>query len=129
MRKKASSRLSEKRAAMTFARLPFVLALTAAFLAGCDSGIPPAGNYATLSGRVVDGATGAGIANAAVVVNGGVLSAQSDQNGNFRITPVPTGDWDYVVTAQDYASTGLISNAAPLGPGEQRVITINLTHS
>jgi hypothetical protein len=114
---------------MKVARFPFVLALVVAFVTGCGTGIPPAGNYATVSGRVVDAATGAGIANAAVVVNGGVLSAQSDQNGNFRVTPVPTGDWDYVATAAGYASTGLISNPAPLSPGEQRVITISLTHS
>jgi hypothetical protein len=114
---------------MMVARFPFVLAFALAFLAGCDTGIPPQGNYATVSGRVVDAAGGAAIAGAAVVINGGVLSVQTDANGNFRVSPVPTGDWDYVVSATGYASTGLISNPSPLGPGEQRVITVMLTHS
>ncbi len=113
---------------MKVVRSSFVL-LAVAFLTGCGTGIPPAGNYATVSGRVVDSANGNAIANAAIVVNGGVLTAQSDANGNFRITPVPTGDWDYVATATGYVSTGLISNPAPLAPGEQRVLTISLTHS
>jgi len=113
---------------MMVARFPFVLAFVLAFLAGCDTGIPPQGNYATVSGRVVD-ASGAAIAGASVVINGGVLTVQTDANGNFRVSPVPTGDWDYVVTATGYVSTGLISNPSPLGPGEQRVITVTLTHS
>jgi len=114
---------------MMVARLTFVLALGFAFLTGCDSGIPPAGNYATVSGQVVDAVTGAAVAGASVVLNGGVLTAQTDANGNFRVTPVPTGDWDYVVTAAGYVSTGLLSNPAPLGPGEQRIIRVQLTHS
>jgi hypothetical protein len=64
-----------------------------------------------------------------VSVNGGVLIAQTDASGNFRVSPVPTGDWDYTATADGYTSTGLVTSVAPLGPGEQRIITITLTKS
>ena len=110
------------------ARLAFVLTLTGVLLAGCGPAIPPAGNYATVSGQVVDAASGQGIANATVAINGGVLSAQTDSGGNFHVTTVPTGDWDYTVSAQGY-STGLVTNVAPLAPGQQFVITIQLYRS
>jgi hypothetical protein len=111
------------------ARRAFVLALTGILLVGCGPAIPPAGNYATVSGQVVDAASGKGIANATVALNGGVLSAQTDSGGNFHITTVPTGDWDYTVSAQGYNSTGLVTNVAPLSPGQQFVITIQLYRS
>lgn len=114
---------------MRVARFAFILALSGAFLSGCGPAIPPAGDYATVSGQVVDGATGKGIASATVSVNGGVLNAQTDANGNFRVSPVPTGDWDYTASAPGYVSTGLVTSVAPLGPGEQRIITITLVKS
>ncbi len=110
------------------ARRTALLALGAALL-GCGTGLPPAGNYATVSGTVVDSATGKGIAGANVSVNGGVLVAQTDGSGSFRVSPVPTGDWDYTVSATGYASTGLVTNVAPLAPGEQRIVTIMLVAS
>jgi hypothetical protein len=114
---------------MKVARLAFVLALSGAFLAGCGPAIPPAGDYATVSGQVVDANTGKGIAGANVSVNGGVLTAVTDANGNFRVSPVPTGDWDYTASATGYVSTGLVTSVPPLSPGQQEVITITLTRS
>jgi hypothetical protein len=108
------------------AKLAFA-AVLGCLIASCGQGIPPAGNYATVSGTVVNASTGAGIAGANVSINGGVLVAQTDAGGNFHLTPVPTGDWDYTVSATGYASTGLVTNLAPLAPGEQRVVTIQLT--
>ncbi len=105
------------------------LCAAAGALAGCGSGIPPAGNYATVSGTVVDASTGKGIAGANVSVNGGVLVAQTDGSGSFRVSPVPTGDWDYTASATGYASTGLVTSVPPLAPGEQRIITIQLSAS
>jgi hypothetical protein len=113
---------------MKVARLAFILALTGVFLAGCGPAIPPAGDYATVSGQVVD-AGGKGIASASVSINGGVLNAQTDANGNFRVSPVPTGDWDYTASASGYIATGLVTSVPPLAPGEQRIITITLTKS
>jgi hypothetical protein len=112
---------------MKVARFLTFFVLSGLLLAGCGPEIPPAGNYATVSGQVVDAGTGKGISGASVAVNGGVLSAQTDASGNFRLSPVPTGDWDYTATADGYTSTGLVTNVAPLGPGEQRIITITLT--
>lgn len=108
------------------ARLALVAVLGCLFVS-CGQGIPPAGNYATVLGTVVDASTGKGIAGANVSINGGVLVAQTDGGGNFRVMPVPTGDWDYTVSATGYGSTGLVTNLAPLSPGEQRTVTIQLT--
>lgn len=110
----------------SFARGAILWALAGALLAGCGSGLPPAGNYATVSGTVVDASTGKGIAGASVSVNGGVLIAQTDGSGSFRVSPVPTGDWDYTVTANGYNSSGLVTSVPPLAPGEQRIVTISL---
>jgi len=103
--------------------------LAGALLAGCGAGLPPAGNYATVSGTVVDATTGKGIPGASVSINGGVLVAQTDGSGSFRVSPVPTGDWDYTVSAVGYVSTGLVTSVPPLSPGEQRIVTIQLTKS
>jgi hypothetical protein len=105
------------------------LALSGSLLAGCGPEIPPAGNYATVAGKVVDATTSNPIAGATVSVNGGVLNAQTDSGGNFSVSTVPTGDWDYTASANGYASTGLVTNVPPLGPGEVRIITISLTKS
>jgi hypothetical protein len=109
-------------------RFTFVLALAAACLSSCAPALPPAGNYATVYGRVTDATTGAGIAGAAVQLNGGVLSATTDADGNFRITTVPTGPWSYNATAADYVSTGA-TNPPDLQPGEQRNFPLALTHT
>ncbi len=105
------------------------LVLSLVALAGCNDGLPPVGNYAVVSGRVVDAASGAGIVNALVSVNGGTLTQPTDANGNFKFTPVPSGDWDYTASADGYVQIPLVTNAPALNPGEQRTITIALTHS
>lgn len=110
------------------ARFAFAVALTAAFLTGCGTGVPPAGNYATVFGRVTDATTGAGIANATVSLDGGVLSAPTDSGGNYRITTVPTGPWSYSAGAAGYSPIGA-TNPPDLQPGEQRNFPIVLTHA
>jgi hypothetical protein len=112
---------------MSVTRLRCVLAVVTFALAGCGPAVPPVGNYATVSGRVTDAATGAGLAGATLTVNI-VLVATTDANGNFKIAPVPTGDWQYQVTPPpNYAAPGPVT-PAPLGPGEQRTLDIALTH-
>ncbi len=109
-------------------RLGFIAALLATLLASCGPAIPPAGNYATVSGHVTDATSGAAIANAMVTVNV-VLAATTDASGNFRIVSVPTGSWEYAVTAPTgYISPAPVDNPPPLMPGEARTITISLTH-
>jgi hypothetical protein len=113
---------------MTITRAAALAALVGV-LAGCGPDIPPAGNYATVSGQVTSSATGTGVAGATVSVNV-VLSATSDANGNFKITNVPTGPWSYSVTAPSgfTAPAGSDSNP-PLAPGEVRTLNISLTKS
>lgn len=109
---------------MTVARVAFILAFVAA-LAGCGPAIPPAGNYASVSGHVTDAATGAALAGATVLVNS-VSSATSDAAGSYRIVTVPTGGWHYSVQGPaGYGSVGA-DNPQPLMPGEARTLDIAL---
>ncbi len=105
-----------------------LLALASTLVAGCGQGIPPAGNYATIAGRVTDSATGAGVAGAMVVVNV-VLSATTDATGSYRIVSVPTGPWQYFVQGpSSYSSVATKDNPQPLMPGETHTLDIALTH-
>lgn len=110
---------------MKHARVAFVLAF-AALVTGCGPAIPPVGNYASVSGRVTDAATGAGLAGATVLVNS-VSSAVSDATGSYRIVTVPTGGWHYSVAGPaGYGSVGA-DNPPPLMPGEARTLDIALS--
>lgn len=113
---------------MTVARLAFILGLVTTSLAGCGPAIPPAGNYASVSGRVTDAATGAGLAGALVIVNV-VLTATTASDGTYRVVSVPTGSWEYAVQAPpNYASVSTVDNPAPLMPGEARTLNVTLAH-
>ena len=112
--------------AMTTLRFAFALSFVMA-MAGCDSGVPPAGRYATVSGRVTDATSGAAIVGATVVVNG-VLSTKTDASGTYKITPVPTGPWSYSVEAGTKYATANSDVETPLTPGEQRNFPVSLKH-
>lgn len=111
---------------MSVLRTAFVAGLLATVLASCGPALPPAGNYASVLGRVTDAASGAGVANATVSVNI-VSSVTTDASGSFRIVSVPTGPWQYSVQAPGYVGVSA-DNPPPLMPGEARTITIALTH-
>ena len=92
-----------------FAALAFaVLALSA-----CDNGdLPPAAGYAPISGTITDAVTQKPIAGATVVVDT-VLTATTDDKGNFTIAKVPSGIVDYVVHASGYADVSATGNIEP----------------
>jgi uncharacterized membrane protein len=102
------------------------VALLAAGLVGCNPQIPPAGNYATVFGQVVDAATQAPIAGAVVTINS-AQSATTDAGGNFKVINVPTGPWSYSVQAPNYRPA-VYDGPPTLAPGEKRNFPISLTH-
>jgi hypothetical protein len=108
---------------MNLVRGSFLLAL-ALLVSGCGDGVPPAGNYATVMGKVTDAATGEPIAAASVSING-VQYAQTDATGTYKITTVPTGPWSWSATADGFV-TGGSDSPSPLAPGEKRDFPITL---
>ncbi len=112
---------------MSVSRIAFFTGCALA-LASCGPALPPAGNYASVSGRVTDAMNGAGVAGATVSVNV-VLTATTDGSGMFRIVNVPTGSWEYAVTAPSgYLSPAPVDNPTPLTPGETRTVAIQIAH-
>jgi hypothetical protein len=111
---------------MQVARFGFALASAAALLGGCGPAIPPAGDYATVSGVVTDSVSGAPIAGASVKIDV-VFSATTDANGSFRIANVPNGPWEYSVEAQNYDASAS-DQLDPLAPGEARALPVALVH-
>jgi hypothetical protein len=98
-----------------------VMALTLG-LAACDNGdLPPAMQYSSFKGTVIDAVTNKPIPNATVVVDT-VLTTTTDDNGAFSIDKVPSGIVDYVVSAKGYADMSASGNAEPGKP-----FTINIT--
>ena len=110
---------------MNLVRGGFLLTL-ALLLSSCGDGVPPAGNYATVTGTVTDAESGTPIAAAAVSING-VQYAQTDSAGMYKITTVPTGPWSWSAAADGFA-TGGSDSPTPLGPGEKRDFPIRLKH-
>lgn len=91
-------------------------------LVACDNGdLPPAAQYSSLSGTVVDAVTHAPIVGATVIVDT-VLTTTTDDKGNFTIDKVPSGIVDYVVTAKGYADLSASANSEPGKP-----LALNLT--
>jgi len=56
-----------------------------------------------ISGRVVDGGSGAGLAAVLVVVEGGGPTTKTDLTGHFKLTPVPAGHYKLFVSVVGYA--------------------------
>jgi hypothetical protein len=108
--------------------LSIVTLSIAAVLAGCGpSAVPPAEQYASVSGTVRDSASGAPIAGATVTINF-VLSATTSGNGAYTITNVPNGPWSFFASAPNY-QTVTSTNPPPLAPGEKRTnFDVTLVH-
>jgi hypothetical protein len=109
---------------MNVVRISFLLML-ALLISGCGDGVPPPGNYATVTGKVTDAATGSPFASASVSING-VQYALTDATGTYKITTVPTGPWSWSASADGF-TTGGSDSPSPLTPGEKRDFPITLT--
>ena len=95
-----------------------ILALS---LTACDNGdLPPATKFSSMKGTITDAATHQPIANATVIVDT-VLTATTDEKGNFMIDKVPSGILDYVVKAKGYTDLVSSTNAEPGKPFELNV--------
>jgi len=112
---------------MKLSRAAVVLLVAGIAFAGCGPQVPPVGNYATVYGVVVDATSNAPISGAQVTVNI-VSTATTDANGNFRITTIPNGPWQWVAHASNYQDRS-DNGPATLLPGEQRYLAIQLQHS
>lgn len=112
---------------MSLSRAAIVLLVAGIALAGCGPQVPSVGNYATVFGVVVDGSSNAPIAGAQVTVNI-VSTVTTDANGNFRITTIPNGPWQWSAHATNYQDKS-DPGPTPLMPGEQRYFAIQLQHS
>ncbi len=114
------------RAQMKFVRLSLAMLCAVAFSA-CGTGVPPVGNYATISGVVTDATTGAPVAGAIVTVS--VLQSNvTGADGRYKVYPVPTGPFTSIgATAPNYQPYS--NNAGgTLTPGQTLVVDIQLTH-
>ena len=95
------------------ARILIALVLLAAPLAGCQGDeLPPASQYSSFSGLIVDAATNQPVSGAVVTVDT-VLTATTDTTGKFSIDKVPSGIVDYTVQAQGYKLVSASGNAEP----------------
>jgi hypothetical protein len=112
-------------ARMKLARLAFICALVAGLVA-CNPAIPPAGNYATITGTVTDAASGQPVVGANVTLS--VLSTVTDSSGKFTLYPVPSGPYGAVViSAPNYQSYS--GPDGTLSPGQVFTLNVPLTHS
>jgi hypothetical protein len=79
-------------------RARFALLAVIAGLAGCGGpAIPPAQNYATITGRVYDAATNAPVSGA-VVTGSVILTSTSASDGTYKIANFPIGPNEVQIT-------------------------------
>src|SRR5687768_6502048 len=70
--------------------------------------LPVAAQTGTISGRITDAGTGAGVASAGVRVLAGIRNvggAPTDESGNYRITGIPAGTYTVEARRVGYAPT------------------------
>lgn len=84
--------------------LPCVWCLV--FLAGAQSALLGQGS-GSITGRVVNSASGLGVPNATVSVVGGAGTAETDLNGLFTLEGVPAGQTELAVTKDGFQSSNI----------------------
>jgi uncharacterized membrane protein len=112
---------------MITARLGLAAFCASLVLLGCGTGVPPVGNYATITGVVSDAATGQPIAGAVVTVSV-EQSNVTGADGRYKLYPVPTGPYTSIsATAPNYQP--YTNNAGgTLTPGQTLEVNITMTH-
>lgn len=105
-------------------RARFAILVAVVGLAACGGpAIPPAQNYATITGRVYDADSNAPVAGA-VVTGSVVLNATSAGDGTYKITNFPIGPNELQVTPPSgYQSTQPQYN---ISPQQGETLTINI---
>lgn len=69
-------------------------------------------NSGTIQGKIVDAQNGEGLAGANVVLKGTIMGASSGPNGSFRISGIPEGEYQVIisfigyVTAEEFVTMG-----------------------
>src|SRR5687767_14081201 len=87
--------------------------------------LPAAAQTGTISGRVTDAGTGAGVASAGVRVLAGIRNAggaATDDNGNYRISNIPAGT--YTVEARRVGYTPTRRDGIVVGAGASATVDI-----
>ena len=108
---------------MALARSILVAFSAVLVLAACNSdALPPAADFTSLQGIVLDKATNQPIAGAIVTVDA-ILTATTDATGKFTIDKVPSGDYDFTVVAKGYAP---FSGSGRAEPGKPQALNLQL---
>ena len=93
---------------------------------GVVSGLAQAQTGTGVIVGTVRGPTGDALANASVTVTGTNLAAKTNQQGLYRIGPVPAGDWTVVVT---FMSMGTGTATAKVTAGQTVTADIRLSYT
>jgi len=105
------------------------IVFAAAVLAGCGgNGVPPAEQYATITGVVVDSTSNAPIAGATVCVNTVSCAAATDSSGRFSVGNLPNGPYDLTATAALYNPYSGPASSGNLSPSQTLTVTLALSH-
>jgi len=105
------------------ARFAIAALLLALPLTACNSDdLPPASQYTSLQGQILDGVSNKPIADAIVTVDT-VLTATTDANGKFTIDKVPSGVLDYTVQAKGYK---VVTSSITADPGKPLQLNVPL---
>ena len=113
---------------MRTAALVLLLLGTSAALSGCGTGVPPVGNYATITGIVTDSVTGQPIAGAIVSVSV-IQSNATGSDGAYKIYPVPTGPYTSINAGAPNYQPYVNNAGGTLTPGQTLQFNIIMTHS
>src|SRR5699024_2367272 len=84
----------------------FLLLIGVLFLSCSVESVEPE-FYGTIKGRVLDSKTHEGIASASITTNQGTEAVLTKEDGSFRLTHIPTGDYLVKAEKNDYKSNSV----------------------